>query len=195
MLFCYYPRPDYQDTHRKQGHSGTWVRSDMCFEFLHLLVFLRKLLQSCIVVTISFLHFLFFKHLFDIRSWLLNLYQTSSTISFTFPFSWTSDPEMEPETKWSGSKEMMWKERAFMKSHIAQIQIHCTNTKHCTNTNTNTLHMYKYKCIAQIQIGNKTLCGQGSSSSSSSLSSLGSPISPALPAFPALPILSVLSFF
>ena len=43
--------------------------------------------------------------------------------------------------------------------------------------------------------GNKTLCGQGSSSSSSSLSSLGSPISPALPAFPALPILSVLSFF
>ena len=111
-----------------QGHSGTWVHSDICFEFLRLLVFLRQLLQSCIVVTISFLHFLFFKHLFDIRSWLLDLYHTSSTISFTFPFSWTSDPEMEPETKWSGSKEMMWKERAFMKSHIAQIQIQCTNT-------------------------------------------------------------------
>ena len=120
--------PSHTHTCGKQEHSGTWIRSDMCFEFLHLRVFLRKLLQSCIVVTISFLHFLFFKHLFDIRSWLLDLYHTSSTISFTFPFSWTSDPEMEPETKWSGSKEMMWKERAFMKSHIAQIQIHCTNT-------------------------------------------------------------------
>ena len=74
----------YTHTHGKQGHSGTWVRSDMCFEFLHLLVFLRKLLQSCIVVTISFLHFLFFKHLFDIRSWLLNLYQTSSMYHFFY---------------------------------------------------------------------------------------------------------------
>ena len=49
--------------------------------------------------------------------------------------------------------------------------------------------------VGKTLVGNKTLCGQGSSSSSSSLSSLGSPISPALPAFPALPILSVLSFF
>ena len=24
---------------------------------------------------------------------------------------------MEPETKWSGKKEMMWKERAFIKRH------------------------------------------------------------------------------
>ena len=40
-----------------QGHSGTWVHSDICFEFLRLLVFLRQLLQSCIVVTISFLQF------------------------------------------------------------------------------------------------------------------------------------------
>ena len=45
--------------------------------------------------------------------------------SFYSNISWTSDPEMEPETKWSGKKEMMWKERAFIKGTIhTQIQPH-----------------------------------------------------------------------